>query len=264
MFNRKCVILMVVITCVIWAIIDAAPNKKENTEKSKGKNTIDSASQNEYETFSVKNKKGKVIAEYSIRDIPELRCLDVIKLFNDYYLRDEPLNQLLGNVNNKDSFTDKWIVFLAQGENLGCFDTKTNELVGVLFGFAMEKQEKKPQKKSNENPIISSIFNFDVCDYFKVEKYMSISALVVHPNHRKRGIAEHLLSNTREICKKLKLPLVSGVFTSDGSNKAAQKVGFNVTLGTRYDKLAAKYEDLRYLKGAKDKEINRRTIRYPY
>lgn len=79
----------------------------------------------------------------------------------------------------------------------------------------------------------SFIFDFDICHHFKVERYLSLSALVVHPDHRKRGIAEHLLSNTRKICEQLNLPIASGVFTSDGSNRAAKNVGFDVIVGAR-------------------------------
>lgn len=75
---------------------------------------------------------------------------------------------------------------------------------------------------------------FDTFEHYGVDKYLTSAGLVVTPKYRGRGIGEHFLKIRRAICKDFDLKLTSTAFTSDFSNRIADKVGFKRDYGMRY------------------------------
>lgn len=70
--------------------------------------------------------------------------------------------------------------------------------------------------------------DFALCEFYKVSKYLEVSMLAVHKDHRKRGIAKHFLQCIKAICKEFGVELASGLFINDASMKAAQNAGFKI------------------------------------
>lgn len=70
--------------------------------------------------------------------------------------------------------------------------------------------------------------DFDVCDRYGVDKYLTSVSLVVSSKYRGRGIGEQFLEARQSICKEFGITLTSTSFTSDHSNRLAKKAGFKV------------------------------------
>lgn len=69
---------------------------------------------------------------------------------------------------------------------------------------------------------------FDACEYYGVDKYLSSVGLIVSEKYRGRGIGEQLLKVRKIFCQAFDIKLTSTAFTSNFSNKIADKVGFEL------------------------------------
>lgn len=70
--------------------------------------------------------------------------------------------------------------------------------------------------------------NFDVCEHYGVDKYLGSAGLVVTTKYRGRGIGEQFLKSRRAICKAFDITLTSTSFTSNYSNRIADKAGLQL------------------------------------
>lgn len=70
--------------------------------------------------------------------------------------------------------------------------------------------------------------NCDTLEIYGVDKYLTSVGLVVNAKYRGRGIAEHILRARKLICNTFGIKVTSTVFTSDSSNRIADKVGFKL------------------------------------
>lgn len=70
--------------------------------------------------------------------------------------------------------------------------------------------------------------NFDVCLNYGVDEYLGSAGLLVMPKYRGRAIGEHLLNARRVVCNHFGIKMTSTVFTSDITNRIADKVGFKL------------------------------------
>lgn len=75
--------------------------------------------------------------------------------------------------------------------------------------------------------------NFDTCAHYGIDKYMSSLGLIVTEKYRGRGLGEHFLNTRRSFCNEFGIKLSSTVFTSNFSNKIADKVGFKLNNSIR-------------------------------
>lgn len=75
--------------------------------------------------------------------------------------------------------------------------------------------------------------NFDLFEHYSVDKYLSSAGLLVTPNYRGRHIGEKFLMVREAICKEFGIKLTSTLFTSDFSNRIADKVGFKLDIRLR-------------------------------
>lgn len=69
---------------------------------------------------------------------------------------------------------------------------------------------------------------YDSCANYGVDEYLGSAGLLVMPKFRGRGIGEHLLNARRAVCKHFGIKLTSTVFTSDITNRLADKAGFKL------------------------------------
>lgn len=94
------------------------------------------------------------------------------------------------------------------------------------------------QNKSVRGNIIFDLMfllygDFDTCEHYGVDKYMSSMGLIVTENYRGRGLGEHFLNTRRAFCNEFGIKLSSTVFTSNFSNRIADKVGFKLNKSLR-------------------------------
>lgn len=74
--------------------------------------------------------------------------------------------------------------------------------------------------------------DFDPFEYYEVDRILECFGLSVSREYRGRGIGDQLLATRKLLCKEYGLKYSISVFTSDFSNRNADKAGFvtNVTL----------------------------------
>lgn len=70
--------------------------------------------------------------------------------------------------------------------------------------------------------------DFDVCENYGIDEYLTSVSLVVSAKYRGRGIGEQLLDTRKVVCQEFGIRLTSTSFTSDHSNRIAEKVGFKI------------------------------------
>lgn len=68
--------------------------------------------------------------------------------------------------------------------------------------------------------------NFEPFTHYNVDKYLGSVGLVVSSRYRGRAIGEHFLQTRRNFCNEFGIKLTSTAFTSNFSNRIADKVGF--------------------------------------
>lgn len=93
---------------------------------------------------------------------------------------------------------------------------------------------------------------YDIFEHFNVELYLTSYALLVHPNYRNRGIATHILKARVEYMKKLDIKVSATVFSSIGSQIAANKAGFEDKFVITYEELQKKFPEFDF-SGVKSK-----------
>lgn len=67
-----------------------------------------------------------------------------------------------------------------------------------------------------------------MCENYGVDKYLTSVSLVVGTRYRGRGIGEQLLGTRNIVCQEFGIKVTSTSFTSDHSNRIAEKVGFKI------------------------------------
>lgn len=154
-----------------------------------------------------------------------------------------------------------WKPVIEQKMVLVCYKTGSDEIVGLNTNFVTYKHEhfyEKIQKqvttttaivifKISNEMFIFPIFqfkseknvrhfdtlfligeNFNICEHYGVDKYLSSAGLVVPSKYRGRSIGEQFLNTRKFICRHFGIKLTSTLFTSYYSDKSADKVGFKL------------------------------------
>lgn len=68
--------------------------------------------------------------------------------------------------------------------------------------------------------------NFDPYKHYGVNEFMASLGLSVDRKYRGRSIGDHFLATRKLLCKEFELKFTQTFFTSDFSNRNADKVGF--------------------------------------
>lgn len=75
---------------------------------------------------------------------------------------------------------------------------------------------------------------FNAFEYYGVDEFMASLGLSVDRRYRGRHIGDHLLTARKIQCKAFGLKLTHSLFTSDFSNKNADRVGFVPNVAIKY------------------------------
>jgi GNAT superfamily N-acetyltransferase len=78
---------------------------------------------------------------------------------------------------------------------------------------------------------------FNPCDIFQVDTCLTSYALCVHPSYRGIGIATEMLKARAEMMKAFDLKVTSTMFTTIGSQIAAEKANYEEDWTMSYDEL---------------------------
>lgn len=72
-------------------------------------------------------------------------------------------------------------------------------------------------------------YTFEAADIFakyKIDKYLGSFCLVVNRAYRKCGIAKEILKSRKFVLQKLELNITATAFSAPGSQKAAERAGY--------------------------------------
>ena len=121
-----------------------------------------------------------------------------------------------------------------------CFKENSDEIVGLNFTKVYLKSEQGGAlifKSEGWNAVYGfcaeMIKDFNVYEHYKVESYLGAWGLSIHRDYRGLGIGPEILKARVPLCKALKVPLTSTVF-SEGGWRAAKKAGFEINLERNY------------------------------
>ncbi|XP_045457830.1 uncharacterized protein LOC123668080 [Melitaea cinxia] len=200
--------------------------------------------------FQGKDKDGVPGLMYQIRDMNEgdkETCLD---LLCESFIRDEPLNRLLGLANDYESTNNAreyWSKYIDQKMSIACYtevDGKPKYLVGFNLLVVVCKNDKdllplvlKPQGETLKNiirtlTVIETLVN--VYEYFSTDTFLTSCALVVLPAHRGNNIGAKLLEAREKICETFGIKATCSTFTATSSQIAAARAGFEVLATMEY------------------------------
>lgn len=91
---------------------------------------------------------------------------------------------------------------------------------------------------------------FDPCKFFQVETCLTSYALCVHPSYRGFGIATEMLKARVEMLKAFDLKVTSTMFTTLGSQIAAERANFDESWSMKYDEITEKFPSFDFSKAS--------------
>lgn len=163
------------------------------------------------------------------------------------FLPDEPIcksKNVLGEAAALEAILDLWRSVLDQGVVLACFQKDSDELVGLNMVCVITKQDVENFERSDQKHNIwkavhdFALQKFDLFSHYKfADKILIAYGLSVSKKYRKLGIATEILKSRIPLCRALEIPLTSTVFTHLGSQKPAERVGFEVNYELSYGEL---------------------------
>lgn len=206
-----------------------------------------------WHTFQSKNKSTNELEEFIVQDLPREKNEEALDHMLKHFLPDEPICKAR-NVKSDGAALSEirklWTHVLNQNIVLACFKKNCNELVGLNMVCVITKNEFKDFKldvRIDNTWKAVHDFALSQCNLFKrydgVDKILIAYGLSVSSDYRRRGIATELLRARIPLCKAMKIPLTSTVFTAIGSQKPAISIGFQVDFETSYEELERHHDD---------------------
>lgn len=206
-----------------------------------------------WHTFKSKNPKTSEIEEFVVQDLPRERFADSLNFMLEHFLSDEPIcktKSVTNDVGALKEVCELWSNVLEQNVVLACFKRNCSELVGLNMVCVITSKEfqhfKLDIRKDNTWKAVHdfALVNFNLFNKYKfADKILIAYGLAVSKDHRQRGIATEILRARIPLCRAMKIPLTSTVFTAIGSQKPAEKIGFQVDYEITYEKLSNIHEE---------------------
>ena len=75
-----------------------------------------------------------------------------------------------------------------------------------------------------------------IFEKYAVDRYLAAYGLVVHPSYSGRNIATEMIRAREPLMRKIEVDVTATAFTATGSQKAAQKAGFEDLFVIRWPK----------------------------
>lgn len=207
-----------------------------------------------WHTFKSENPLSGEIDEFVVQDLPEESFEEAIKFMLDHFLPDEPICKAKNIVADEDALQQIcgfWRDDLQQRVSLGCFKKGRNELIGLNILCVITKRDVLDfnLQKSNSWKAVHdfALTRHNLFDHYTfADKILIAYGLSVSKNYRQRGIATEILRARIPLCTMLSIPLTSTVFTAIGSQKPAEKIGFQVDYEISYDDLKQQFQEFAF------------------
>lgn len=206
-----------------------------------------------WHTFQSKNKSTNELEEFIVQDLPREKNEEALDHMLKHFLPDEPICKARDVKSDGAALSEirkLWKNVLNQNVVLACFKRNCNELIGLNMVCVITKNEFKDFKldvRIDNTWKAVHDFALSQCNLFKrydgVDKILIAYGLSVSSDYRRRGIATELLRARIPLCKAMKIPLTSTVFTALGSQKPAISIGFQVDFETSYEELVRHHDD---------------------
>lgn len=229
-----------------------------------------------WHTFQAKDADTDNLVDYRIEDLTEARTKAASDALIKHFIRDEPLCNAFGVTDDPEAELENikqlWEPIIKQRMALVCYKTGSEEIVGLNMNFVASKGEHffeniQERLVSEKNVRLFTTMglvyeNFDLFEHYGVDKYLSSAGLLVTPNYRGRHIGEQFLVTREAICKEFGIKLTATVFTSDYSNRSADKVGFKLDASLSYDDIHKKHPELEGIGNVKSKYLTLKSLSY--
>lgn len=104
-----------------------------------------------------------------------------------------------------------------------------------LIRFYFQNLQECSERKSNMCKVLRIVNqNYDIYKTYDVKVYLDTHILVVNPKYRGRKIGQYLLATNQLICAEFGIRLASATFSSNFSNRIADKVGYKIDKAFKY------------------------------
>ncbi|XP_035433197.2 uncharacterized protein LOC118264703 [Spodoptera frugiperda] len=208
--------------------------------------------------FSVTRKDGSVL-KLRIMDMP--RDPDVLERVRNinlkYFVPEESILKAARVAESAEAMEEitEFIISVLNMEHhhivVCCLeddDGQINEIIGSSIMALTRKDDPKPEGgfKSKELMKVAEIMDamneiYDEVKVFDLDPCFSDRGLVVCPEYRGLGICQELLRVRRLICKEHGIPINGAWMTSYGTQKAAERDGWETVCELQYEDLEKKF-----------------------
>ncbi|XP_058456513.1 uncharacterized protein LOC131433912 [Malaya genurostris] len=200
-----------------------------------------------WHTFKAKDVDSDQQVVYRVQDLTEDRYEDLIQLFLDHFLEDEPIAVSKGITKNSpfcENMIKLWTGAIKEQMTIVCYKEGSDEIVGanmiVIRGSGGDFNEEMPS--DDEGDFMSIIkyvaAQFNPLEHYGVDHRVTAYGLVVNKRYRGRGIATEILKARVPMCKAFGIKLCAHNFSAPGSQGATRKAGYRTDYEITYDKLA--------------------------
>ncbi|KAJ8728281.1 hypothetical protein PYW08_016666 [Mythimna loreyi] len=205
--------------------------------------------------FSVKKKDGTIV-NLRIIEAPKTISEDVHSLYVKYLICEETNCKLAGVPERPEAMQELESLFLEQtGDSelhvvVCCLDNGDDQNIDVFGASVMALTSKNYQEPEYEFKtkemqklfLIMGIFDnyYDEKKELDLERRFIDKGLFVRPEYRGLGIAQEFLKVRRLICKEFGVAVHGAWMTSYGTQKAAERDGWEVVCEVKYEDLAKK------------------------
>ncbi|KAJ8728282.1 hypothetical protein PYW08_016667 [Mythimna loreyi] len=205
--------------------------------------------------FSVTKKDGTVL-KLRIMEAPEFIFEDVFNLYVQYFVNEESTFKAAGVPENYEAMQELQRPLLEEAGNSGlhivicCLDNGDDQNFDVIGASVMTitlKNDREPEyefkTKEMQNLwlIIGTLLScYDEKKELPLERRFADKGLFVRPEYRGLGIAQEFLRVRRLICKEFGVAVHGAWMTSYGTQKAAERDGWEVVCEVKYEDLVKK------------------------
>ncbi|XP_022830887.1 uncharacterized protein LOC111359533 [Spodoptera litura] len=224
-----------------------------------------SASPKVWSKFSAKRKDGSVL-KLRIMDMPRVPSVQekVLDLLMTYFVTEEHTILAAGVADSEEAMQEMTAMqnYMLTMESMHivicCSDTEDDQ-IGDIMGCSMMMFTKKGDPKLEVEfrtkelkklmEIVTNGFgeSYDEMKVFDLDLCLYARGISVHPKYRGLGIAQEFLRTRRLICKEYGIPITGAWMTAIGTQKAAERDGWETVCELQHADLEKKF-NVKYAK----------------
>ncbi|XP_035432708.2 uncharacterized protein LOC118264337 [Spodoptera frugiperda] len=213
--------------------------------------------------FSVTKKDGSVL-NLRIVDIPkDPKIIEkALDNFFNYFIKEERTFKAAGVPDSEEAMQELRMAFdygmdpSSQQKiefSICCLDTGDDQIHDVIGGSILIYKTKADAEKEEKHVFNAAALNkvsqmaedlaeiYDDMRAFNLDQYFICRGVFVCPEYRGLGIAQELLRIRRLICKEYGIPITGAWMTSPGTQKAAERDGWETVCELKFSDLEKKF-----------------------